>query len=126
MKRSPIKRKRKKVDPQVVGVQAGWCRDQPCLVCGNRWRTEAHHVRTKGAGGKDSDCVPLCPYHHDKVHTMGRKTFEEEFLVDLTREAEKAAENVAGGFPFTPYESDRHPRRGGKYCNSDNDIQWRV
>jgi hypothetical protein len=69
-----------------------WVRRQPCCVpeCG-RVPAEAHHVRTaanSGTGMKPSPfyAVPLCRYHHDKYHRIGRASFELACNVDLDAE----------------------------------------
>lgn len=38
-----------------------------------------HHMRTRGAGGDDLFCVPLCKVHHDMWHKIGRDTFEKKY-----------------------------------------------
>lgn len=66
----------------------------PCVVPGcrlhERHGCQNHHWRTGGMGRKadSTEIVPLCKYHHDKVHLMGRQSFEEYFDVDLEKEAE--------------------------------------
>lgn len=76
----------------MIARHIDWVRNQPCCVpeCG-RWPSEAHHVRTaanSGVGLKpdDSFTVPLCRYHHDAYHRLGRSTFERECHVDLDDE----------------------------------------
>lgn len=69
---------------------------QPCVACKpgeQKWPTEAHHVITRGAGGKNEpdNLMPLCKFHHTGVggwHQLGRFTFisnhpnVEKWLVD--------------------------------------------
>lgn len=66
-------------------------RRMPCLVCGNQ--SQAHHVKTRGAGGRDEfNTVPLCVNHHtgpQGVHFLGRMTFERTFNVNLQAEARR-------------------------------------
>lgn len=56
-------------------------RSQPCYICEMRgekqWfeKSEAHHTKTKGAGGGDDTAIPLCLMHHRERHDQGRKTF---------------------------------------------------
>lgn len=38
-----------------------------------------HHIKTRGAGGKDSDCILLCRAHHSECHNIGRKTFYKKY-----------------------------------------------
>ena len=47
-----------------------------CVVCGSR-PCDAHHLTTKGAGGGDTEnnLIPLCRWHHSKIHSMGIQTF---------------------------------------------------
>lgn len=51
--------------------------------------SDPHHVRTRGAGGDASDCVPLCRMHHSLLDSggWGPLTFEETFGIDLRRVA---------------------------------------
>ena len=43
-----------------------------CLICGQS-PNDAHHVTSKGAGGGDTECnlMPLCRWHHSKIHSQG-------------------------------------------------------
>ena len=69
-----------------------WVRRLPCLCgLGCYGYVYAHHVRSKGAGGKDEgNLVPLCNRHHvHGVHQVGRKTFERSFDINLKAEAER-------------------------------------
>jgi len=71
-----------------------WIREQECAAAGEvnlfDWPgktdrgsccygpIEAHHVRTRGAGGKaERNLVPLCLLHHADLHRHGRATFEK-------------------------------------------------
>lgn len=40
-----------------------YIRSLPCALCGVEGYSEAAHVRSRGAGGKASDIVPLCGPH---------------------------------------------------------------
>ena len=71
-----------------------WLRTQRCCVPDCRSsgavRVQAAHVRSRGAGGADpNNLVPLCARHHVQQHTIGQRTFEARFHVDLTWEAHK-------------------------------------
>lgn len=70
-------------------------KEQPCL-CGSECfgGIDPHHVRTRGAGGRDkSNLVPLCRKHHTELHTIGRYTFEDKYkLGDLQMRAERLYE----------------------------------
>ena len=93
MKRSPMPRKPKarKVDPSKPDtrsrVDKGPLRDPehlarvrtlPCLVCG-AGGVQAHHLRlglrTMGVRKPDSACVPLCFYHHGRLHAIQEEAF---------------------------------------------------
>lgn len=53
------------------------------------------HVTSRGARGKDhANVVPLCRGHHDERHTIGIRTFEKRYGLDLEAEAKKVAERV--------------------------------
>lgn len=62
----------------------------PCVICGSLERsqwcgpTEAAHVKSKGAGGKDWDnLIPLGTHHHREQHVIGIKSFEFKYQVRL-------------------------------------------
>lgn len=76
-----------KRNAEAFAEQADACRKRSCLVarCRN-WPCVPHHVRTRGAGGKDADTVPLCWEHHEAAHGPG---FEEKHGLDLAEEAAK-------------------------------------
>lgn len=60
-----------------------------CCICGYH-SAEAHHIRTRGAGGKDNadNYLILCRKHHTEIHTIGRDTFGKKY--NLTTIIEKA------------------------------------
>lgn len=99
-KRDIAKKAREAVDPDRSPKHLSWVRRT--FVCA-AWKSgkcegpnHAHHVRTSansGTGIKPSDfnAVPLCAAHHNEVHTIGQKTFEEKHGVDLMAEAIKLA-----------------------------------
>jgi len=41
----------------------------PCLICGDAWRVELHHVISRAQGGDDvpANLVPLCAEHHRRI-----------------------------------------------------------
>jgi len=41
-----------------------------CEHCGRRCMPDPHHIRSRGAGGPDTDdnLISLCPKCHDKAH----------------------------------------------------------
>ena len=56
-----------------------------CIACGAPPPSDAHHVRSKGAGGGDDwyNIIPLCPDHHtlggDAWHRLGVRSFLGKF-----------------------------------------------
>lgn len=107
-----VNRKRKaKRDARTYAEQSDLCRYMPCAACHpsryapgadvrgaivaahylrNKFgedarRSDPHHVRTRGAGGLDSDTAPLCRDHHMEIDAVnsGPKTFEAKYGVSL-------------------------------------------
>jgi hypothetical protein len=64
--------------------QAALCRSLPCCICFGS-PSDPHHVRSRGAGGKDEDTVPLCRLHHTEVHQKGAVTFWRSYGMDPQR-----------------------------------------
>lgn len=73
-----------------------WVRGHECLCAGHgrfgfecKGRIEAHHQRTRGAGGGDDQAVPLCAFHHALLDSPGwsQKRMEEEWKVDFEQTA---------------------------------------
>ena len=65
-----------------------YIRSLPCTVGtthGCFGRIVAHHDPTKGAGGHDRAVVPLCWLHHSEIHTIGRKSFDKKYGVNLRK-----------------------------------------
>jgi 5-methylcytosine-specific restriction endonuclease McrA len=59
-----------------------------CLVCGYS-PADAAHVKSRGAGGGwYQNLVPLCRKHHTEQHTIGIKTFEKKYDLNLKATAE--------------------------------------
>lgn len=83
------------------GMQAALCRALPCIVCG-RGPSDPHHVKSRGAGGRDEHTVPLDRQHHDELHTIGRHAFEKKYGVDLVHEAARLHEVVTTSNTETP------------------------
>jgi hypothetical protein len=77
------------------GVDEGfreYVRGLPCVARGPWWSemgrcdgpVAACHVKTRGAGGQDAgNLFPACSLHHHVQHTVGIKTFQEWFGLDL-------------------------------------------
>jgi hypothetical protein len=79
--RSPLEKKKRETDPEYVK----WIHEWECVVftCGRPWPVHAHHTKTRGAGGSDYSCIPLCPVHHLQVHNKGVKTFQAMHKADF-------------------------------------------
>lgn len=66
-------------------------RKKPCLVCGNKENSHAHHVYSAGLGLKCSDfyVVPLCHNHHmvvsDSIHSLGFEKFKKQHNKNLEK-----------------------------------------
>lgn len=59
-----------------------------CIICQARNTVPHHFGRTgKGMGQKCSDyeTIPLCVMHHNSVHSIGNKKFQELHCVDFER-----------------------------------------
>ena len=60
-----------------------------CEACGRKTDEWPHHIKTRGAGGKDDpeNLLELCREHHAEFHTMGRMHFMWHFpgLADKIR-----------------------------------------
>lgn len=54
-----------------------YIRKQPCLVCPNR--AEPHHWKSRGSGGSDLLCVPVCRSHHRELEQTGINKFCEKY-----------------------------------------------
>jgi hypothetical protein len=56
-------------------------RDQPCIVCGRSAPSDPSHIRSRGAGGPDTDwnVVSMCRDHHNEWHGVGRLTFVSRY-----------------------------------------------
>lgn len=99
-RRTPLRRRNLKrlarLRAKTFGPQAARCRELPCCVC-DRAPSEPHHVRSRGAGGTDADCVALCRACHDEVHRIGIDSFGERHGVDLRTEARVLAAFMEAG-----------------------------
>lgn len=80
---------------EAFGEQAALCRRRACSVPGCRVRPcVPHHETSRGAGGDDSSCVPLCWPHHEECH-RGQLTFERVHGIDLGEIAAALAAELA-------------------------------
>jgi len=59
-------------------------RSKSCVICSSD-APDPHHLRTRGAGGSDLTCVPLCREHHEAWHQLGPSMFLASYGVDLWR-----------------------------------------
>jgi hypothetical protein len=77
-----------------------WCDAMYCEVPGCGSLAEApHHLRTRGAGGKDDagNLLALCAMHHRQVHDAGAETFAARYpklggKIRAAREAKKSVD----------------------------------
>lgn len=79
---------------EAFGEQADRCRNSPCCVCTvldvqQEGASDPHHIRSRGAGGSDEHCIPMCRTHHDAVHRQGRRTFWARVGLDPEHVAEQ-------------------------------------
>jgi hypothetical protein len=91
--RNPERRRR--LYREQFGSYAELVRSLPCLVC-ERTPCDPHHVKSRGAGGKQSDLVPLCREHHRWYHLRGHDSFEQTYQLDLEAEAASLWEEYGG------------------------------
>ena len=69
-------RERKAVIPKPIRIVdkalLARVRELPCVACGAR-RTEAAHIKSRGAGGGDTvdNVIPLCRRCHSSQHQLG-------------------------------------------------------
>lgn len=90
--RNPARRAR--LLAEQFGAQAQRCRESACCVCGAPPPSDPAHVRSRGAGGKDADTVPLCRSCHDEQHRVGIASFSEWHGIDLAAHAAQLAEEL--------------------------------
>lgn len=96
IKRSPITRKKgkpKRFAVRRVPEYAAWIRNGWCILGGAcEGFTEAAHVRSRGAGGDDvGNLVRLCKKHHAEQHTLGIRSFQRKYCIDMKLAAETLA-----------------------------------
>lgn len=64
-----------------------WIRMQNCAVCQAPPLSDPHHIIGDGhgtMGGKSPDVllIPLCRKHHDQLHKVGPRAWEEMYCFD--------------------------------------------
>lgn len=71
-----------------------------CCVCTMPFAAN-HHIENGGAGRKASytKIVPLCPTHHEELHRIGKRSFQDTHYINL---AETAAEIEAAWLASQP------------------------
>ncbi len=87
-------------------LRGRWCHDDNQIpafqdsyhVC---WGpVEFHHVKTRGAGGKDrGNGVGLCTTGHRSFHDLGRATFDARYAIDLAHVARELEAAYLKGAP---------------------------
>jgi len=74
--------------------------NQPCMVCGNDYGVQAHHllkpwigVRGVGLRASDQNAVPMCHIHHRELHDRGdEESYFLETFGDMEAGRDKARE----------------------------------
>lgn len=60
-----------------------WMKAQPCAVCGERGPCHvSHSAKSRGAGGRWTDTIPLCVTCHAAEHHAGNVTFWKSVGLD--------------------------------------------
>jgi len=68
--------------------RVAWMKGKGCDVPGcYRRDVECAHVTSRAAGGTYRQTIPLCARHHAAQHSMGVKTFEALFGIDMAERA---------------------------------------
>lgn len=75
-----IPKPRRFIDEEYLDV----IRTLHCAVC-FAVPAEPHHLISRGAGGSDHYCVPLCRKHHSELEQVGKTKFEHKHDIDLWR-----------------------------------------
>lgn len=70
----------RQLDPKFVA----FVREQSCAIC-MQTGVDPNHMDTRGAGGSDYSCVPLCRVHHTEWHQLGDIEFTRRHRVNLWR-----------------------------------------
>lgn len=86
-----------------------WVKSHQCCVphC-KREDIDPHHVKTRGSGGADWDCVSLCRLHHDECHLIGTFAFCDKYAIDLWNLAAEFARR-SPDLKMREAMNDRHP-----------------
>lgn len=97
VKRSPLRKRNPKRRARLFAEDfhskdfVEWIHGWACANCGITGYSEAAHTRSRGAGGKASDIIPLCGNHHgiEGCHSKYDRHAEEiaEYRDCLRRQA---------------------------------------
>jgi cytochrome c553 len=83
---------------RAFGPQSRLARLLPCVACGRpsspTHPTQAAHVLSRGAGGRDCDVVPLCALCHHVQGVVGIETFQRRRGLDLPELARRLADRI--------------------------------
>lgn len=96
------KRTQIKIDTSVAVLFGA---DHCCCMCRNRnTRPTIHHIDGNPDNNKESNLVPLCPNHHDEVHTKTALTrnFSRKELQQYKREWEQTVKDMRAVFRNPP------------------------
>lgn len=108
------KERRAEAHEEAFGLQADACREIGiCCCCGMTGQTEPHHLRSRGAGGDDSWCIPLLARCHTTAHALGATTFWTRVGIDPLEIVEGMRAWVAAGCPFqgVPWQTNARAAR---------------
>lgn len=70
-----------------------WIARQSCSVCYSsgeyhedvgEWLCNPCHIKSRGAGGDDTQVFPACQKHHNEQHKLGMMAFETKYRVNLS------------------------------------------
>ena len=64
----PRERKHEDVYPFLFENYLDFIGAHPCIICEKEETDNAHFPRSKGAGGRNTDCIPLCRKCHSEAH----------------------------------------------------------
>jgi hypothetical protein len=75
---------KKRTKREIVPEHLEKIRKMDCLACGLS-PCDPHHTVSRGAGGSDKTCIPLCREHHVEIHAIGIITFQEKYGLDIKK-----------------------------------------
>lgn len=95
-------------------------RKYPCCVAGRlpdpvrqcQGPIEAHHTTTRGAGGGDETCAPICHFHHMLLDSPGWSQKRMEMLAGISFAA-VAAHHASISEPLKRYFAKKMKDAGG-------------